>query len=315
MTLALLIPAWNAAAWLPRLLASAAAQTEPFDEIWVYDDASTDDTAEVAERLGARVVRGAANVGCSAGKNALAARTRADWIHFHDADDELMPNFVTLARRWMARAAADVVLFAYEERDERGSTIDLREFDPEAASRDPRAYAITHQINPFCGLYRRDRFLAAGGYDVDPRVLYNEDVAMHIGLAFAGLSFAAETEISIINHRRGGSMSSANALACARAHFEVLRKTAERPGAVAYAREIAAKLWAVAGVLAAWLDWENADAAQSLAGRLDPSWIGGSPGYQAMAAVSPALALRVRERMVRAFKPELRAGYVRAAAR
>ena len=61
--LALLIPAWNAAAWLPRLLASAAAQTEPFDEIWVYDDASSDDTAAIAERLGARVVRGDVNAG------------------------------------------------------------------------------------------------------------------------------------------------------------------------------------------------------------------------------------------------------------
>ncbi len=68
-TAALLIPAWNAAAWLPRLLASAAAQTTPFDETWVYDDASCDDTAAVAERLGALVIRGQTNVGCSAGKN------------------------------------------------------------------------------------------------------------------------------------------------------------------------------------------------------------------------------------------------------
>lgn len=313
MTLALLIPAWNAAAWLPRLLASAAAQTEPFDEIWVYDDASTDETAELAERLGARVVRGAVNVGCSAGKNALAARTGAEWIHFHDADDELMPNFAALARRWIAKGTADVVLFPYEERDESGALMDVRRFDPVEVARDPRAYAIGHQINPFCGLYRREAFLAAGGYDTDPAVLYNEDVAMHIGLAFAGLSFAAETEVSIINHRRGGSMSAANALACARAHLAVLRKTAERPGADAYARQIAAKLWAVAGVLAAWLDWRNADAAQALARRLAPSWTGGSASYRALATVSPALALRARERLVRTLRPALRDGYPRTA--
>jgi glycosyltransferase involved in cell wall biosynthesis len=311
MTLAVLIPAWNAAAWLPRLLASAAAQTEPFDEIWVYDDASTDDTASVAERLGARVVRGAVNAGCSAGKNALAAHTGADWIHFHDADDELLPNFGALARRWMALTTADVVLFPYEERDEGGALLEIRRFGPDEVARDPRAYAIRHQINPFCGLYRREAFLAAGGYDVDPAVLYNEDVAMHIGLAFAGLSFAAETEVSIINHRRGGSMSSANALACARAHLAVLRKTAARPGAEAYAREIAAKLWAVAGVLAARLDWDNADAAQALARRLDPSRIDGSPTYRALAAISPSLALRAREHLVRTLRPAQRDGYPR----
>ena len=51
-TLACLIPAYNAAAHLPRLLEFAARQTEPFDEIWVYDDCSTDDTAAVAEHYG-----------------------------------------------------------------------------------------------------------------------------------------------------------------------------------------------------------------------------------------------------------------------
>ncbi|MFM7345025.1 MAG: glycosyltransferase, partial [Tagaea sp.] len=46
------IPAYNAAKYLPRLLASAKAQTEPFDEICVYDDCSTDETGTVAAALG-----------------------------------------------------------------------------------------------------------------------------------------------------------------------------------------------------------------------------------------------------------------------
>lgn len=310
MTLALLIPAWNAAAWLPRLLASAAAQTEPFDEIWVYDDASTDDTATVAERLGARVVRGEVNLGCSAGKNALAACTNAEWIHFHDADDELAPNFVALARRWIDDGRSDVVLFAYEERDDRtGAAMGVRQFDPAQAASDARAYAIRTQINPFCGLYRRSAFMAAGGYDEDPQVLFNEDVAMHIGLAFAGLSFAAEREISIINHRRADSMSAANALKCARAQYQVMRKTSERPGAEPYARDIALRLWELAGGLAAWLDWETADAAAALARRIAPNIVPGSASFRMMAAVSPAAALRMRESLIRAFRPATRAAY------
>jgi glycosyltransferase involved in cell wall biosynthesis len=149
-TLALLIPAYNAAAYLPRLLRSAKNQTEPFDEIWVYDDCSSDETATVAESYGARVVRGATNRGCSAGKNALAARTGADWLHFHDADDELYPNFVALARRWIDDGRFDVVLFAYEERCEASSKpTGLRIFDPLDVHQDARSYAIREQINPF----------------------------------------------------------------------------------------------------------------------------------------------------------------------
>jgi glycosyltransferase involved in cell wall biosynthesis len=162
-TLAMLIPAYNAGPYLPRLLDSAARQTQPFDEIWVYDDCSIDETVAVAERYGARIVRGDVNRGCSHGKNRLAAATGCDWIHFHDADDELMPNFVERAREWMAEDQFDVVLFPYEERDDRsGSSMGIRWFEPESVKADPKGYAVRNQINPFCGLYRREAFLGAG---------------------------------------------------------------------------------------------------------------------------------------------------------
>ena len=207
-TIALLIPAYNAAPWLPRLLASARAQSQPFDAIWVYDDCSTDDTVAIASTYGAQVLRGAVNKGCSAGKNALAAHVDADWLHFHDADDELLPNFVELARGWISRGAPDVVLFDYEYRDNDSDELLLtRHFDHAALTADPRGYAIREQINAICGLYRRTAYLAAGGYDEDPEVLFNEDVAFHIKLAFAGLTFGAEDQVSIVNYRIGGSQS------------------------------------------------------------------------------------------------------------
>jgi glycosyltransferase involved in cell wall biosynthesis len=310
-TLALLIPAYNAAAYLPRLFQSVARQSEAFDEVWVYDDASTDDTAAVAERFGARVVRGEENRGCSAGKNVLAARTAADWLHFHDTDDELYPNFVTLARRWIVDGRFDVVLFPYEERwDGSSEPAAFRIFDPQEVREDARAYAIREQINAICGLYKRDAYLRAGGHDEDPLVLFNEDVAFHTRLAFAGLSFAAENEISIINHRRMDSMSAANRLGCLQAQYHVMRKTAAREDARPYAFEIAQKLWNAAGGLASELDWETADAAAALAAKLaDLSAIPSSPVFKTLCRLSPTFALRVREGLIRAMKPYLREGY------
>ena len=55
-TLALCIPAFNAAELLPILLTSAKNQTIPFDEILVYNDCSTDNTSEVAKKYGANVI-------------------------------------------------------------------------------------------------------------------------------------------------------------------------------------------------------------------------------------------------------------------
>jgi glycosyltransferase involved in cell wall biosynthesis len=309
--LALLIPAYNAAGYLPRLLESAARQTEPFDEIWVYDDCSTDETSTVAMRLGARVVRGDVNSGCSHGKNVLAARTNCEWVHFHDADDELLPNFVELARRRMVDGRSDVVLFAYEERDDAsGRHLAFKRFDPDLVRADPRRYTILNQVNPFCGLYRRDGLLRAGGHDEDPLVLYNEDVAFHIRLAFAGLTFAAETEISIVNHRRAESMSSSNRLKCLQAQYHVMRKTAGRDGSRPYARDISRMLWMIVGGLAAELDWTTADLAAKLAVELDglaavPSGI----VFRSLCRFSPYVAVRVREWLIRCLRPRLRDGY------
>ena len=310
-TLAMLIPAYNAAEFLPRLLDSAARQTKPFDEIWVYDDCSSDDTAAIAQRYGARVVRGDINRGCSHGKNRLAAETQCDWIHFHDADDELMPNFVERASFGSTDGRFDVVLFAYEERDDRtGKVMDRRHFDPVAIAEDARAYTIRHQINPFCGLYRRELFLRAGGYDEDPTVLYNEDVALHTRLAFHGLSFAADETVTVINHRRGDSMSAANQLKCLQAHYQVLRKAAAFEGADQYACDIAWKLWIAVGGLAAQLDWRTAEEAARLALRLaGPSSVPTSGLFRTLCYTSPNLAIRVREWSIRALKPALREGY------
>lgn len=306
--LALCIPAYNASAYLPRLLKSAAAQTIPFDEILVYDDCSPDDTGAVAEVHGATVIRGEVNVGCSAGKNRLAEVTTCDWIHFHDADDELCPNFVETARAWMAKDDPPaVVLFAYEYRDnETHELLGVTTFDDDALRRDPIEYTIRQQINPFCGLYRREEFLRAGGYDLDPGVLYNEDVAMHCQLARAGLRFAADPTVTVINYRIGNSMSQGNLDKCLRAHVRVMEKAAELSGP-AYHRVAAQKLWNAAGAAGSILEWETAERAARSAQRFGLRTPPHSDRlFQSVAALHPPLALRVREYAIRLFRPHLR---------
>jgi glycosyltransferase involved in cell wall biosynthesis len=304
--LALLIPAYNAADFLPRLLESARAQSVPFDEIVVYDDASNDGTAELAQRFGASVIKGAINLGCSHGKNRLARHTTCEWMHFHDADDALKAGFSERARRWMAKDTSDVVLFAYEEIDDiTGASVGTRKFDARALEIDPVAYAISHQINPFCGLYRKSAFLLAGGYDVDPLVLYNEDVAMHIRLALAGLRFSADDAVEIVNYRRQGSMSAANSAKCVAAQYHVLRKAMDSTTPIHHPA-IARRLWEVAGVAASLGDWKTADSSACLASRLGPPPKRGL--FRALCWLSPRLALRAREHAIRSVRPEFRGG-------
>jgi glycosyltransferase involved in cell wall biosynthesis len=303
-TLALCIPAYNAAEFLPRLLESAQAQIIPFDEIWVYDDCSNDKTGKIAAMYGATVVRGDVNRGCSFGKNALASRTTCDWIHFHDADDALYPNFVEQAHKWMHDDAPDVILFGYEE--VAGGNCAVNIYDDKALRIDPMAYSIRQHINTICGIYRRLTFMAAGGFDLDPLVLYNEDTAMHCRLAQAGLSFATDPTVTVINYRRTGSMSSANQTQCARAQYHVMRKAADVVGD-RYAAEISEKLWCIATTSATFLDWENADACIALASKLKSN-LPRNAGFlfDLLCRCNPYIALRIRELIIRIFKPGLR---------
>lgn len=306
--LALLVPAYNAANFLRRLLQSAARQTVPFDEIWVFDDCSTDGTSEIAKSFGAQVVRGEENRGCSYGKNALLDNTQCNWVHFHDADDALKQNFVERCHQWMKRQDLDVVLFAYEYRDDTDNALILtRIFDKKALEIDPLDYAIKEVINPFCGLYRRQRVLEAGGYDTDPNVLYNEDAAFHISLALSGLRFSADPEPLVINYRRAGSMSAGNQAKCTVHRWNVLKK-AERACAPKYDRVIGEQLWKNAIIAATFDEWRAADSSALLASRLAPPPHG---LFGALAWVSPRHALRIREYFIRLCMPYRRAHLIK----
>ncbi len=309
-TLALLIPAYNAAGFLPRLLAGAAGQTQAFDEILVYDDCSTDDTAAVATSLGAKVVRGEVNRGCSSGKNTLANITSCEWVHFHDADDELLPQFVERARAWIEEDAHDVVVFGSVERDEEtGEYEEACIHDAEQLAKDPIGYTIRNKINAICGLYRRSAFLAAGGFDLDPDVLYNEDVAMHCSLARGGLRFSADPSVMMVYWRRANSMSHANQARCYSAQYHVMLQAKAADTQSKYSADIAERLWDVAAASASVLDWETADASGHLAFHLAGTPRSQSGLFRALCRLGPSAALRVREWLIRLVKPRHRVGY------
>ncbi len=310
-TLSLCIPAYNASGHLPRLLESAQQQTEPFDEILVYDDCSTDDTAEVARSHGAKVISGEENQGCSVGRMRLAEYATSDWVHFHDADDDLRPNFVEQAQGWMTQEdPPDIVLFGCEHRayhdDEHLKT---SRHSSESLRDDPIKYTIQNIILPNIGIYNRDKFIQAGGPDTDENVLYSEDYAMHCRLARAGLTFDADPSVVVVYYHRSDSMSRVNVTKCRRANYHVLKKCA-RDNGEEYGPVIARELWDLAGGLAADRQWDLADKSAQLAVKLDGRIASTEgPFFRVLAAIHPQMALRLRENVIRLIWPQWRTSY------
>lgn len=118
MTISVIIPAYNAAAWLPLAIKSVLAQTRPADEVVVVDDGSTDDTAAVCRAFGTvRYVR-RENGGLSAARNTGLAATTGEWFLSLDADDTLYPQALeVLSERAKASDAGVVYGFVLQRRE------------------------------------------------------------------------------------------------------------------------------------------------------------------------------------------------------
>jgi GT2 family glycosyltransferase len=203
---AVVIPTWNSAALLPRLLDSIAAQEEPV-ELLVVDNGSSDGTVELlAERGIPHLTRGE-NTGFAAAVDLGAERTAAPFVMPLNADTELEPGSVAVLRAALeadpglggvaprilqveddARDPATARLYSAGQaltRDGRAVEIGAGEAQGPAALRGGEVFGV-------CGaacLLRRDLFAELGGYDQSFFSFY-EDVDLNVRAQIAGRRFA-----------------------------------------------------------------------------------------------------------------------------
>jgi glycosyltransferase involved in cell wall biosynthesis len=98
--ISVIIPTHDGAETLPACLESLVASTFLPAEIIVVDDASGDNSAEIARRFGCRVVRVDENIGAARAKNCGARAASGDILFFTDDD-------VVVARGTLAQVAGD----------------------------------------------------------------------------------------------------------------------------------------------------------------------------------------------------------------
>ncbi|MCC6882336.1 MAG: glycosyltransferase family 2 protein [Verrucomicrobiales bacterium] len=96
---AIIVIGHNGAAFLGECLASVFAQTVTPDEIQYVDDASTDDSLEVARSFadrGLQIVALPENVGMNAARMAGFDRSTAPLLLFVDGDNVLPPDYLAI---------------------------------------------------------------------------------------------------------------------------------------------------------------------------------------------------------------------------
>jgi len=178
--ISLIIPAYNEAQLLPRLLDSVDAARAAYGgavEVIVADNASTDATPEIARQRGCRVVA-IAKRAIAAARNGGAAAARGEIVAFTDADGQIHPR--TFHVLDAAVASGRIVAGATGGRFERWSPGLVATFVLFA----PLALATGFDVGVV--YTRRADFEAIGGYDES--LLYAEDVAFLLALRRHGKS-------------------------------------------------------------------------------------------------------------------------------
>jgi glycosyltransferase involved in cell wall biosynthesis len=92
-----IIPVHNRDRTLRRAIESALRQTIQDIEVIIVDDASADNTADVAQELvrsdtRVRLIQNTTNCGAQAARNVGARAAKGDWLNFFDSDDWMLPT-------------------------------------------------------------------------------------------------------------------------------------------------------------------------------------------------------------------------------
>lgn len=208
-TIAVIVPNWNDARFLPRCLGSVLEQETPADQLVVVDDGSTDDSVSLIRTIissnnRAQLIVNASNLGVYQAVDRGLERVRCDYVLFLAANDFVLPGIFARAKTCLSRSPGVGLWSAMVWRvDEADNVVRLhpspvialndREYSPE------QCVELANRIgNWFTGttlIYRRDALQAAGAFDPAFRgaadFITALEVASHHGAAYSPEPFGA----------------------------------------------------------------------------------------------------------------------------
>ncbi len=198
LSVSVIIPARDAAATLGACLRALGPQAEAVEgaEVIVVDDGSVDDTAHVAERGAARVVRGPAT-GPAGARNAGIRASRGEVLVFLDADTAPAPA-------WLAQTLApfdDPRVVAVKGRyrtEQRSLLARFSQLEFEWKYDRLRRAATVDYVDTGTAAFRRSALDQVGGFDESLRA--SEDVDLAYRLARSGGRIVFNPDAVVLHH-------------------------------------------------------------------------------------------------------------------
>lgn len=161
-----LITAFNRERFIGPAIESVLVQTFTDFEILVVDDCSTDGTVEVARRYlsdpRVRLVRNTRNLGDYPNRNHAATCAVGEYIKYHDSDDLMYPHCLSVLVSALAAEPTAAFAVAAHRAWPGGPSPML--LTPQLAYQREFLGAGQFNLGPAAALFRRDAFLALGGF-------------------------------------------------------------------------------------------------------------------------------------------------------
>jgi GT2 family glycosyltransferase len=202
MRVSVVVPAFDNATGLAECLRALVPSAGPNNEIIVVDDASTDETSDVAAQFGTRLLRLERNSGPGAARNFGARHATGDVLLFVDSDVVVGPD--TVAR----------VVRVLEERPDVAAIFGSYDAAPPAPGlvsqfRNLLHHFVHQQGDPEastfwagCGAIRRPVFDATGGFDTGRFTRAIEDIELGYRLRDAGHRILLDRDLRVTHLKR-----------------------------------------------------------------------------------------------------------------
>lgn len=118
-----IIPVYNASRYFKKCLDSIVQQSYQNFEVVIVDDASTDNSIEIAESYAKndkrfRIYRNEKNLGCGLTRRRAIELGIGDWFAFIDADDYFEPTFIEDMLTACLRTKSEIAICGTFERDQ-----------------------------------------------------------------------------------------------------------------------------------------------------------------------------------------------------
>ena len=177
-TITVIVPVHNSAEHLDRCLAGLRNSTFKNFECIAVDDASTDDSAEVAEQHGCKVIRGRINRGPAAARNRAIGEASGEILYFVDADVCVSPDSLArVAECFEQEADLDAVIGSYDdEPDEPDFLSQYRNLFHHFVHQEANEEAFTFWSG--CGAIRRSVLVNYAGFSEEYKRPSVEDIEL-----------------------------------------------------------------------------------------------------------------------------------------